>query len=112
MPNSDAWMRNIFDGRGHTIANFRTQQGFMTNYSEKGGIKNLQLVNVVLEEMSGNGHKYGFLGMEMCGTLENILIIGRTERTGDLNGLIYTCTHSGSVGKNIIAIKCYSCICI
>ena len=75
-----AWL----DGRGHSISNFTVKQGLLGSIHRIGGVRNLQMINVV-QDCSGvtGAMKYGFLTQMNGATIEDILIVGRTENLAE-----------------------------
>ena len=75
-----AWL----DGRGHSISNFTVKQGLLGSIHRIGGVRNLQMINVV-QDCSGvtGAMKYGFLTQMNAATIEDILIVGRTENLAE-----------------------------
>ena len=75
-----AWL----DGRGHSISNFTVKQGLLGSIHRIGGVRNLQMINVV-QDCSGvtGAMRYGFLTQMNGATIEDILIVGRTENLAD-----------------------------
>ena len=75
-----AWL----DGRGHTIANFTVEQGLLGSIHRIGGVRNLQMVNVV-QDCSGvtGAMRYGFLTQMNAGLIEDVLIVGKTENLAE-----------------------------
>ncbi|MBQ8428926.1 MAG: Ig domain-containing protein [Clostridia bacterium] len=75
-----AWL----DGRGHSISNFTVKQGLVGSIHRIGGVRNLQMINVV-QDCSGvtGAMKYGFLTQMNGATIEDILIVGRTENLAE-----------------------------
>ncbi|MBR2375138.1 MAG: Ig-like domain-containing protein, partial [Clostridia bacterium] len=100
-----AWLRCTFDGQGYTISNLRTTQGFLGNFNEKGALKNLQLVNIVLErpETDAKG-EIGLLGQCLCGTVENVLVLGYIKNAKENQPLLAGNDYSGTVYNNVIIV--------
>ena len=75
-----AWL----DGRGHSISNFTVKQGLLGSIHRIGGVRNLQMINVV-QDCSGvtGAMKYGFLTQMNAGLIEDVLIVGRTENLAE-----------------------------
>ena len=77
------YMRGWLDGRGHTIANFTlpsTVTGLLPRIYSQGGVKNLQIVNVLQDCSSATNHVTTSIIAQMAdGTIENVLIIGETK---------------------------------
>ena len=75
-----AWL----DGRGHSISNFTVKQGLLGSIHRIGGVRNLQMINVV-QDCSGvtGAMRYGFLTQMNGATIEDILIVGRTENLAE-----------------------------
>ena len=75
-----AWL----DGRGHSISNFTVKQGLLGSIHRIGGVRNLQMINVV-QDCSGvtGAMKYGFLTQMNGATIEDILLVGRTENLAE-----------------------------
>ena len=75
-----AWL----DGRGYTISNFTVKQGLLGSIHRIGGVRNLQMVNVVQDCFGATGAmKYGFLTQMNAGLIEDVLIVGRTENLAE-----------------------------
>ncbi len=68
--SSNNLFTGTFDGRGHIIYDFSSSDGFIPNVDNEGVIKNLALVNM---RTTGSD---GFLGMFLCGTVENCYFQG------------------------------------
>ena len=77
------WLSHLFtgtfDGRGHIIYGFSSSNGFIPNVGKTGVIKNLALV-----DMTTTGDN-GFLGMFLCGTIENCYFQGEHTTTNPKN---------------------------
>ena len=73
------WLTHLFtgtfDGRGHIIYGFSSANGFIPNLGKTGVIKNLALV-----DMTTTGRN-GFVGMFLCGTIENCYFQGEHTTT-------------------------------
>ena len=100
-----AWLRCTFDGQGHTISNVKTTTGFLGDFNEKGVLKNLQLVNIVLErpETDAKG-EIGLLARSSCGTIENVLVMGYVANAKENQPLLTGDDYASTVYKNIIII--------
>ena len=75
-----AWL----DGRGHSISNFTVKQSLLGSIHRIGGVRNLQMINVVQDCAGVTGAmKYGFLTQMNAGMIEDVLIVGRTENLAE-----------------------------
>lgn len=95
-----AWL----DGRGHSISNFTVKQGLLGSIHRIGGVRNLQMINVV-QDCSGvtGAMRYGFLTQMNGATIEDILIVGKTENlaAGVAHWGVLNYGGAGSV-KNVV----------
>ena len=100
-----AWLRCTFDGQGHTISNVRTTTGFLGDFNERGVLKNLQLVNIVLDSPEEDTKsQIGLLARCPCGTIENVFVMGYVMNAKENQSLIAGNDYDSTVYKNIIII--------
>ncbi|MBQ9734845.1 MAG: Ig-like domain-containing protein, partial [Clostridia bacterium] len=74
---SGSWWSGTLDGRGHTVSNFTTNSGFMAQTNEAAMVKNLQIVNMVVDSTNG-----GVIGSSYTGHMENVLILAKMIGAG------------------------------
>lgn len=74
---SGSWWAGTLDGRGHTVSNFKTNSGFMAQTNEAAMVRNIQLVNMVVDSTNG-----GIIGSSYTGHMENVLILAKMIGAG------------------------------
>lgn len=103
----EAWQRGTLDGKGYTVSNIITKHGFVKYQSQTGVVKNIQLVNVLLQPDIDyvRKNRIGFFGEQLCGTWENVLVIGKIEGATEGQALAMGCVYQTStVMKNVIIV--------
>ena len=102
------WFRCIFDGRGHTISNFKTAHGIVTFISEGALIKNVQYVNVVKDaggETEFNDWDigaYGLFGFQHTGAVQDVFIAGTIKNPAEKQAVFCGGEYSKASYKNIV----------
>ncbi|MBO5412434.1 MAG: Ig-like domain-containing protein [Clostridia bacterium] len=109
--NPIGWQRGTLDGQGHTISNLKTSVGVIGSQDATAMLKNVQLVNMVLniqKETNSKGndctHRRGFLGAELTGGFENVLIIGKMNGAVENQALAMGCVYSTTTMNNVVIV--------
>ena len=95
-----------FDGRGHSIINFKTSRGLFREIGSSGIVQNLHISNASFDGESSAGIVVGING----GKIENILVTGNLMVTnamsytggiaGNNEGIIRNCVFAGYITAN------------
>lgn len=108
--NNEQWYAGTLDGRGHTISNFVTNNGFIKYSNNLAQVINLQIVNAVLDLSKKtdvenlNVYEYGLLGIAYQGLYENVLVIGKIINAQENQGVVFGQEYSDAKMNNVIIL--------
>lgn len=92
-----SWWAGTLDGRGHTVANFNTENGLMGQSNENACFKNIQFVNMVVD-----GYEGGVVGQDFLGTLENVLIFANIKNAKEVQSVVGKNEYQACKMTNVI----------
>lgn len=92
-----SWWAGTLDGRGHTVANFNTENGLMGQSNENACFKNIQFVNMVVD-----GYEGGVVGQDFLGTLENVLIFANIKNAQEIQSVVGKNEYQACKMTNVI----------